>query len=87
MNTERKMLKLESLNIEEEAESVKLESLNREKVYLDFRDLKNEELVLVWIALIASAFTEVAFSFFSFFFFFFFMHFLEECGYCSMNSA
>ena len=49
MNTERKMLKLESLNIEEEAESVKLESLNREKVYLDFRDLKNEELNLKWV--------------------------------------
>ena len=44
-------------------------------------------LVLVWIALIASAFTKVAFSFFSFFFFFFFHAFLEECGYCSMNSA
>ena len=43
-------------------------------------------LVLVWIALIASAFTKVAFSFFSFFFFFFHA-FLEECGYCSMNSA
>ena len=46
--------------------------------------------VLVWIALIASAFKEVAFSLFSFFFFFFFFcfhAFLEECGYCSMNSA
>ena len=42
------MLKLESLNREEEAESMKLESLNTEKVYLDFRDLKNEELNLKW---------------------------------------
>ena len=49
MNTERKMLKLKSLNREEEAESEKLESLNREKVYLDFRDLKNEELNLKWV--------------------------------------
>ena len=49
MNTERKMLKLESLNREEEAKSVKLESLNREKVYLDFRDLKSEELNLKWV--------------------------------------
>ena len=49
MNAERKMLKLESLNREEEAESVKLESLNTEKVYLDFRDLKNEELNLEWV--------------------------------------
>ena len=45
MNTEREMLKLESLNREEEAESLKLE----EKVYLDFRDLKSEELNLKWI--------------------------------------
>ena len=88
MNTERKMLKLESLNIEEEAESVKLESLNREKVYLDFRDLKNEELVLVWIALIASAFKgSCVFIHFVFFFFFCFHAFLEECNYCLMNSA
>ena len=49
MNTERKMLKLESLNREEEAKSVKLESLNREKVYLDFRDLKSEELNPKWV--------------------------------------
>ena len=49
MNTKRKMLKLESLNREEEAESVKLESLNREKVNLDFRDLRNEELNLKWV--------------------------------------
>ena len=49
MNTERKMLKLESLNREEEAESVKLERLNREKVYLDFRDLRNEELNPKWV--------------------------------------
>ena len=58
MNAERKMLKLESLNREEEAESVnreeeaesvKLESLNREKVYLDFRDLRNEELNPKWV--------------------------------------
>ena len=49
MNTKRKMLKLESLNREEEVESVKLESLNREKVYLDYRDLKNEELNLKWV--------------------------------------
>ena len=27
----------------------KLESLNREKVYLDFRDLKSEELNLKWV--------------------------------------
>ena len=33
MNTKRKMLKLESLNREEEAESVKLESLNRQSVF------------------------------------------------------
>ena len=72
MNTKRKMLKLESLNREEEVESVKLESLNREKVYLDFRDLKNEELVLVWIALIASAFKgSCVFIIFVLFFFFF----------------
>ena len=45
--------------------------------------------VLVWIALkLRLRFGEAAFSFFSFFFFFFFFHaFLEECGYCSMNSA
>ena len=49
MNIEREMLKLESLNREEEAESLKLESLDREKVYLDFRDLKSEELNLKWV--------------------------------------
>ena len=42
-------MKLESLNREEEAESVKLESLNRDKVYLDLRDLKSEELNLKWV--------------------------------------
>ena len=31
MNTERKMLKLESLNKQEEVESLKLENLNREE--------------------------------------------------------
>ena len=44
-------------------------------------------LVLVWIALkLRLCFGEAAFSFF-FFFFFCFHAFLEECGYCSMNSA
>ena len=39
-------------------------------------------------ALIASAFTEVAFSFIYFFLFFYFFHaFLEECGYCSCTVA
>ena len=45
MNAEREMLKLESLNREEETESLKLE----ERVYLDFRDLKSEELNLKWV--------------------------------------
>ena len=35
----------------------------------------------ITIALIASAFTEVAFSFIYLFIFFFFHAFLEECGY------
>ena len=56
------MLKIESLNGEEEvltleleqrgrgwiAESLKLESLNK-RVFLDYRDLKSEELNLKWV--------------------------------------